>query len=75
MCADRRVKGAEVFVGGLPRSATEGTLREVGFVYSRQHPLVYEVLLVGVIQEWCTAQGQTITSSACISDVICRSHV
>nr|XP_040244940.1 uncharacterized protein LOC109755661 isoform X6 [Aegilops tauschii subsp. strangulata] len=25
---DRRVKGAEVFVGGLPRSATEGTLRE-----------------------------------------------
>ncbi|KAM0828275.1 hypothetical protein ACQ4PT_067653 [Festuca glaucescens] len=26
---DRRVKGAEVFVGGLPRSATEGTLREI----------------------------------------------
>ncbi|KAK3140070.1 hypothetical protein QOZ80_5AG0395160 [Eleusine coracana subsp. coracana] len=26
---DRRVRGTEVFVGGLPRSATEGTLREV----------------------------------------------
>ncbi|XP_062202161.1 polyadenylate-binding protein 7-like isoform X2 [Phragmites australis] len=26
---DRRSRGTEVFVGGLPRSATEGTLREV----------------------------------------------
>jgi hypothetical protein len=31
--ADRRAgKGTEVFVGGLPRSATESTLREVGLV-------------------------------------------
>jgi len=29
---DRRAgKGTEVFVGGLPRSVTESTLREVGF--------------------------------------------
>lgn len=33
LCADRRTaKGTEVFVGGLPRSATESTLREVGLL-------------------------------------------
>jgi hypothetical protein len=41
MLADRRVKGTEVFVGGLPRSATEGTLREVGLSTAFEHPSAY----------------------------------